>query len=214
MRKTLILTVLALFALTSCKGDKTSEAEKEETKVESQVPEGTVQAEEGAIAFVRMEVLIDQYNYAIEKIGEFEQDYEKAQKALENEARSWERDASNYQERAQKGLMMRSEMAQTEEQLQRRGQDLQVKEQKQGVEFSEKYQVIMNNISHNLDEFLREYNKDYKFSVILTTSQGGPILHANPAYDITSTVVKALNEKHAGNKGAVAKPAPENKEEE
>lgn len=213
MKKTLILTVLALFAFASCKGDKTTETEKEETKVETQVPEGTVQAEGGAVAFVRMEVLIDQYSYAVEKLGDFEQEYEKAQKALESEARSWERDASSYQEKAQKGLMMRSEMAQTEEQLQRRGQNLQVKEQQQGVEFSEKYQVIMNNISHNLDEYLKEYNKDYKFSVILTTGQGGPVLHANPAYDITATVVKALNEQYAGGKSLTA-PVQESTEQQ
>jgi lipoprotein len=47
--------------------------------------------------------------------------------------------------------------------------------------------------------YLKEYNKDKKYSIILAKS-GDNILYADPAYNITDDVVKGMNQAYKGMK--------------
>ena len=71
---------------------------------------------------------------------------------------------------------------------------------KMQAELAEENTVMMNNIYHSLNKFLEEFNSDYRYSMILTTSGGAPILHADPLLDITDLVVDGLNAQYAKDK--------------
>mgnify|MGYP002231689080 CR=1 FL=1 len=52
-------------------------------------------------------------------------------------------------------------------------------------ELAEEEQVMNNRIYYAVMDYLKEYNADYKYSMIISTTASGPILHADPAMDIT-----------------------------
>jgi outer membrane protein len=54
----------------------------------------------------------------------------------------------------------------------------------------------MENIQKQLKSFLEEYNKEKKYTYILTTGSGlDYIIHKDPSLNITDDVIKGLNEK-------------------
>ena len=59
----------------------------------------------------------------------------------------------------------------------------------------------INVVILNITEYLKEFNKDYRYSVILSTSTGGPIYNADPKLDITTVLLEGLNKKYAADKG-------------
>ena len=59
-----------------------------------------------------------------------------------------------------------------------------------------KYNKALSDSVHN---YLKEYNKDKKYSIILAKS-GDNILYADPAYNITDDVVKGMNQAYKGMK--------------
>lgn len=192
MKNTLILTVLALFALTSC-GGKEAGTKTEDAAGAEIIPQEIV---EGAIAYVNLDSLMRHYDFVKDKGGELEQEAKRVETELTNEGRSLERAFASAQEKIEKGLVTRAQAAQLEQDLMMRQQTLMQNRDQRQMELAEKEQVFMNNFYHNLSTYIEEYNAGYKYSMILSTSGGSPILNANPALDITMEIVNGLNEEY------------------
>ena len=64
-------------------------------------------------------------------------------------------------------------------------------------ELAEQEQVMLNKIHYNITEYLKEFNSDYRFKIILSTTSGGPVMNADPSLDITQIVLEGLNKKYA-----------------
>ena len=64
-------------------------------------------------------------------------------------------------------------------------------------ELAEQEQVMLNKIHYNITEYLKEFNSDYRFKIILSTTSGGPVMNADPSLDITQIVLEELNKKYA-----------------
>ena len=52
-----------------------------------------------------------------------------------------------------------------------------------------------------LTSFLKEYNKEKGFDIVLSTQVGSTVLYAVDGFDITNDVVKGLNEEYKKNNG-------------
>ena len=88
--------------------------------------------------------------------------------------------------------------------LQKQDADLRALQQRLAEEFqseTEKFNVALRD---SLQNFLKAYNKDKKYSIILS-KVGDNILYADKAYDITNEIIAGLNKNY--------KPAPAKKEE-
>ena len=68
-------------------------------------------------------------------------------------------------------------------------------------EMAEEEQVMLNQIQYSITEYLKEFNKDYQYGVILSTTTAGPIFNADPKLDITTVLLEGLNKKYASEKG-------------
>ena len=66
---------------------------------------------------------------------------------------------------------------------------------------AEEEQVMLNQIQYSITEYLKEFNKDYQYGVILSTTTAGPIFNADPKLDITTVLLEGLNKKYASEKG-------------
>ncbi len=199
MKKTLLLSCLALaFAATGCKNGKNAAAGSADST-------GTYQAS-SQIAYFDLDSLVSGYNLYLDLRTQYEEKATKVQNELNSKGRALERDVASFQEKAQKGLATRYELAEMEESLGRRQQTFMQSRETMLRDLAEEEQVMLNRIHYNITEFLKEFNADYRYGMILSTQSGGPVMHADPALDITKVIQAGLNKKYAAEK-ATEKPA-------
>ncbi len=151
----------------------------------------------GDIAFIRMDSLIGNYNRYIDLGSEFETKATKVQSDLEARARRLQNEMMDAQEKVEKGLVTRSQAASLQEQLQRKGEDFENSRQTQLSSLAEEEQVMLNQVTYAITQYVAKFNSDLRFKMILTTSGGTPILHADPALDITAEILDGLNAEYA-----------------
>lgn len=60
---------------------------------------------------------------------------------------------------------------------------------------------MLNQIHYSITEYLKEFNKDHQYGIILSTTTSGPIFNADPKLDITTVLLEGLNKKYASEKG-------------
>ena len=67
-------------------------------------------------------------------------------------------------------------------------------------ELAEEEQVMLNRIHYSITEYLKEFNSDYRYKMILSSSTTGPVLNADPSLDLTQIILEGLNKKYAAEK--------------
>ena len=79
--------------------------------------------------------------------------------------------------------------------LQRQSNDVQALGQRLGNEFDAETAKFNKALSDSIQHFLSDYNKDKKYSLILSKA-GNNLLYADKAYDITDVVIAGLNKAY------------------
>ena len=158
-------------------------------------------AASASVAYFNIDSLISKYDMYTDLRSAYEEKAKKADAELTSKGRALERGVRDYQEKVQNGLVTRAQAQGLEENLNRQQQAfVQHRDQVMG-EMAEEEQVLLNQIHFSITEYLKEFNKDYRYSVILSTSTGGPIYNADPKLDITTVLLEGLNKKYAVDKG-------------
>lgn len=153
------------------------------------------------IVYVNMDSLMSGYTMYIEMSTKLQEKADKAEKDLNSRMRRFERNVADAREKIEKGLVTQATAIKLQEDLQREEQNLMNYQNKMQQELAEENSVMLNNLSHSMEQFLLEFNKDYKYAMIISTASGNPILHANPAFDITKEVMDGLNARYAKDNG-------------
>ncbi len=189
-----IILVAMVLALAACdKGTKNNSAE---TAVGAQQREVS-----SLIAYVRLDSLMSGYDMYNELSAEFEAKAKAADADLTSRGRALERRFADAQNKFDKGLVTRAEAAELQQRLERDQRNFMELQGRKQEELAEENQVMLNKILYSVEEFIAEFNSDYRYAMILTTSGGAPVLHADPQLDITAEVLKGLNDRYAQTKG-------------
>lgn len=167
----------------------------------------------GKIAYLRMDSLMRGYGMYIDLSDEFTKKGQQVEAELTQKGRALEREAASYQEKAQKGLITRFEGQTIEADLQKKNQAVMQYRDEMMREMQQQEAVITAQISDEIMTYLKEYNQDKKFSLILQTTAGNPVILADPALDITGDVLAELNKRYLANKGTANKVTPAAKTE-
>ena len=157
------------------------------------------------IAYVDIDSLIAHYDMYTDISAEFETKAKKIEGELTSKKRRLEKEVRDYQEKASNGLMTRSQMAQTEEQLQAKMQSYEQSSQKTLAELDEEQQVMTNQVIYSIMNYIKEYNSNLRYKMILSTTGSGPVLDADPALNITSEILDGLNQRYVAEKNGNAK---------
>jgi outer membrane protein len=198
MKKLFVLGI-ALLAMAACKN--TPATATDDTQSQNTQKVETVYD----IAYVSMDSLVANYARYIDLSGVFESKATKAQSELESRARRLQNEILDFQEKAQKGLITRSQGADLQAQLEQKSNDFETQRQQKVNELAEEEQVMNNQVIYAITEYIKKFNADYKYKMILTTSGGAPILHADPALNITDAVLAGLNAEYAAEQAAAKK---------
>jgi outer membrane protein len=68
------------------------------------------------------------------------------------------------------------------------------------MRFAEEEQVMLRRIQHSITDYLKIYNQNKGFQIILSGTFGGPLLYGNPSIEITQDVIAGLNVEYGKTK--------------
>ena len=202
--RTLAVAAVASAVVTSC--------DKSAPQMDSKAAEQTAPVEL-KIAFVEVDSIMTQYNFCKDYTQILQKKGQNIQNTLASKQRSLEQAAANFQQKLQQNAYTREQAEGIQASLQKQAADLDVLNQRLTNEFQTETDKYNNALRDSIQNFLAKYNKDKKFSLILSKA-GDNLLYADKAFDITAEVIAGLNKAYKpSKKDAEKKETAEKKEE-
>lgn len=202
MKKVFLVALIASVALIGCKGKNGVTGVGSTDSTRMRVPSGQV-------AYINIDSLVSKYDLYLDLKADYEVKAKKAESELTSKGRSLEKEVRDFQDKIQKGLVTRAQAATMEEDLGRKQQTFMQHRDNVMRDMGEEEQVMLNRIHYSIVDFLKEFNSDYRYGMIISTSASGPILNADPMLDITTVVLTDLNKKYAAEKSKNKTPKAE-----
>ncbi len=200
--KKIVVAAAVLLAFTACRNGETKVDET--AGAESAAVEAAVKGAVPNVAYIQIDSLMMDYLLAQDLSNAFQAKANKAERELNAKSQRLEKDMMEAQEKIQKGLVTRATAEEMQQKLMQQQQQLLETRDRMMGELAEEEQVMNNRIYYAVMDYLKEYNADYKYSMIISTTVSGPILHAAPEMDITRELT-ALNERYAAEKAGAEK---------
>jgi len=148
------------------------------------------------IAYVEVDSLMTQFNFAKEKTEELQKKSNNARNTLTSKGNQLQAAANNFQQKLQNnGFTSREQAEGVQAALQRQQNDLAALQARLESELANETQKFNEALRDSLNHFLAIYNKDKKFDMILAKS-GDNILLADKRFDITAEVINGLNKRY------------------
>jgi outer membrane protein len=151
----------------------------------------------GSIVFFDMDKVMQGYDMANDLNSVVETKVSGIQAEIDRRGKKLEKDAADFQNKMDKGLLTQS-VAQV--QYQKLGEQQQAYQQyvvTKQQEMAEEQQVMLNQIMDAISSFVREFNEEHKYALILTTSSSNnisaPVVTGDPRLDITDEILAGLN---------------------
>ena len=148
------------------------------------------------VVFINIDSLNNQYLF----VKKLKTDLEATGKRLETEILSeqaaFEKEATSFQKQAAANAIPEDKAKIMYEALMQKQQALADKKEKYTQQVAEKEQAMHLTLLDTVTNFLKRYNRTYKFDYILGYANAGQILLASDTLDITGDVVKELNKEY------------------
>lgn len=187
-----LATAIAIVSVMSACGNK-------ETKTESTTAKPAVEAEKDKIVFVDSDSLLNKYEYFKVLKTKMEAKGKAADADLKAKGQAFQRDMQQYQSQA--NSMTAEQRSETEQRLARKQQELQAYQQNAGAAFQNEQAKEQEALYNKVADYLKEYAKKKGYKMVLKYQKGmGDILFADASLDVTSEVIKGLNEAYAKEK--------------
>lgn len=191
-RNTIILALIAL-ATVSCDQKSPTQQVKQNGLPKS---ETTTNATTSSVAVVDIDTLADKCNYCKDGQKALEAKKNALTKQFNAKTQSLQNAVINFQKKAQAGQFTSQQEAQKQQAaLQKQQQDLQVFQERIERDLAKAQQEYQDKLRKDLNTFLKEYNKDGRFKVIISKS-GDNVLYTDPSVDITNDVIEGLNKNY------------------
>lgn len=198
--KNVLVPLLLTVFVVGCAGQGSNNGGSENNTAAAQSESDTriSHGEYSGIVYVNSDTILAKYTMAVELLRDFNIKAEKAQREFGTKSRALETRVMDYQNKATKGLITRTEAMTLEESLQKEAAELDRYGKQMEQTLSEEQYVMMNKISNSITEYIKEYNIDKKYSMILSTNaMTSLVIAADPELDITGVIVDGLNKEYA-----------------
>ncbi len=120
----------------------------------------------------------------------------KAEAELNSKGSQYERNARDFQDKVNKGLVTRATAAEMEQSLLQQQQELVTLRDNLQTNLMEEEQVMNRQIIEYITSYLEENKSEYNYQYILGKTFGSVVLYGDSALDITDKVTEALNNKY------------------
>lgn len=195
MKKILVLAVSTLL-LVGCNKAKTTEVKENGLPKAGAVSKN--QTSGSSIAYVEIDSLATQYQFCKDQQEILKKKQEGYSATLQKLGRDFESAAANFQKKIQEGKFNSEQEARNEQaSLQRRQQDIAKKEEQYNIEMTDATSDYQKELLKRINTFLKEYNKDGRYSMIITNSEASlNVLYADSTLNITKDVIDGLNKEY------------------
>ena len=151
------------------------------------------------VAYVEIDSIMSQYTYWKDVTKLIKAKEANIQRTLAGKQKAIQAAAANFQQNIQANKYTQAQAQQIQASIQKQAQDADALQQRLGAEYQNEVAEYNKALSDSVHNYLKLYNKDNKYSIILAKS-GDNILYADPAYNITDDVVKGMNQAYKGMK--------------
>lgn len=190
----LLICATATLSASSCKQNKEVNTTEETTATTAST------ASPGAIVYVDLDRLIQEYDMANDLSSVVETKVQNIQAEVNRRGKRLESAGKKFQEKMEKGLMTRSVAEAEAQKLQQQEQEFNTYAAQKQQEIQEEQMVMMNQIGDAIKTFIDKYNEEKKFAMILTSQGGNPVITADSTLNITNEVLAGLNAEYIENK--------------
>ena len=149
------------------------------------------------VAYLNVDSLLANYTFAQEASEKLMSKQEDARVKMNTKLRTFQNEVADFQRKLENNAFLSRERAEKEQQrLAKKEQELQELEAKLTEDIMIENQKLNQQLADSLNNFLKEFNADGRYHVILSNTAKDNVLMANEQYDITDDVVNGLNARY------------------
>lgn len=165
------------------------------TKKDTAAKPATVSTTPGnfTIAYFEMDSIENNYEFLKDVRNQLKTKEQALTSELNKMKTGYYQEVNSFQKQAQG--MSQEQASSMQEQLMQKQKRIQEREQAMGIDMQEATFKKMQEVNKRIEEFLKEYNSNKGYSYILAY-QPGTIYYKDVRYDITSDVLKGLNDRY------------------
>ena len=169
-------------------------------KMDEQPAGGATSASGLKIAYVEVDSLMTQYDFAKDYSVTLQKKSNNARNTLTTKGNALQAAVNNFQQKLNNnGFTSREQAASQQAAIERQQRDLQELQARLENELANETAKFNETLRDSLQNFLKDYNKDKQFDLILT-KQGDNILFADKKFDITQDIINGLNKRYKPSK--------------
>jgi len=190
----LTIAVVVLFVLVL--GNKANNSTKQSIPGKDIITKGKL-----PIAYINIDSLLLHYKFAKEANESLIKKQEDSRLTINTKARQLQTEMGEFQHKLENNAFLSRERAEQEQaRLQKKQQDLQVLDGDLSKQLVLVQQKMSEQLRDTINKFMKDYNKDHKYQLIISNTSSDNILYADKSYDITAEVTKLLNERFEAKK--------------
>ena len=187
----LILNIILIVAVGYLYYDEFTEADE----VSEPATTGTEIAGDFPIAYINIDTLLKQYDYYDEVSQKLDEKRNKLQVEYTRRAEALQRQITDFQ-RTYTNMTMAQAQA-VEQDLAGKQQNLMQYQETIRQDLLKEEAEITQKLYDKVVQYLKAYGEENGLQFVLTYSPGGSVMYANENYEITSIVIKGLNEDYS-----------------
>ena len=147
-----------------------------------------------SIAYVKMDSVLFTYALAKKLTANLQSNQESFKKEYSLKRINFEKEAASFREKVQRGGFLTDERAKLEqERLMGQQQEVERLDAELTQKLNEMQSQINQQIIDSISSFLKSYNADKKYDIILNSAS---MLEGTPKYNITKYVAEGLNKRY------------------
>ena len=190
----LAVAVVILFVLVL--GNKSNSGIKQLTTGKDTVISGKL-----PIAYVNIDSLLLHYQFAKDANESLIKKQEDSRVTINSKAVQLKGEMDEFQRKLDNNAFLSRDRAEQEHnRLLKRQQELQELDGNLSKQLVQVQQKMSEQLRDTINVFMKQFNKDHKYQMIISNTSSDNVLYAEKGYDITSEVTKQLNERYTAKK--------------
>ncbi|MEG0795624.1 MAG: OmpH family outer membrane protein [Odoribacter sp.] len=154
------------------------------------------------IVYINTDTLMNNYLLAVELNEAFLKKQEERRTELNVKAKSLDQEANEFQRKLQNsGFLSEARAVDARDQLLVKQENLRRLQQEMIDKSAREQSELNRQLFDEITTFLKEYNQEKGFNIVLSTQLGGNVLYAENGFDITRDIVNRLNKNYKKNSG-------------
>ncbi|MBG0861315.1 MAG: OmpH family outer membrane protein [Bacteroidales bacterium] len=167
---------------------------------ESDTPPVIAEIPARGIAFINIDTVIYKFDMFFDRREDLMAKQKKAEAELTSKGNQYEKNAKDFEEKVNKGLITRATAAEMQQGLIQQQQELVTLRDKLQSDLLEEEQVMNRQIIEYITSYLEANKSEYNYSYILGKSFGSVVLYGDSALDITKKVLGEINKQYQSEK--------------